>query len=310
MESGNQPASSELAQPLASSPAKSAKLVFHVPPDAGPNETLALLNTLAQHPSQHFASFKQLSALAAETYGVGKHANDAHLLAQMSGLLLPPHGSQPITLTPLGQQVVAAREERQVELIHYLLYVGWDEMQPERNGPLWTYRTVCNLLWAEEQGPISSSRLIGGLALRAEADFANSPAYQQTRLSVSSKTVSGVTRWLAALQPPAVQAGLFSRRPVCSRALLLLAIAYVYRDALGQPDQSGRLVSAELLLSRERREALCQLCLLEPATLDRLLDSVIGTYPAYLSQGTRAGTLGRFLRLLRLPRLTDVGLLL
>jgi len=59
-----------------------------------------------------------------------------------------------------------------------------------------------------------------------------------------------------------------------------------------------------MLLTPERREMLYRICLLEPA-LDRALDWMLPLYPQVIP-GTRAGIYGRFVRLHKLPELSDL----
>ena len=56
-----------------------------------------------------------------------------------------------------------------------------------------------------------------------------------------------------------------------------------------------------------RREAICRLCLLEPATLDRALDRTIPAFPAFIEPGTRTGAYGRFVRLKSVPTIAAFG---
>jgi hypothetical protein len=282
------------------------KLTFHVPPDAGPEDTLAVLNTLYHKKDVQFTSPKQLSKVAQQLYNAGAHPNDTLKLAILSGLLVA-HKNNPITLTSLGERIATAHPERQVELIHYLLYTGWEEHQ---EGELWTYQKVCDTLWESQETRISASQLASELEASIKKHFERERRFSEANLSFSGKSVRGVTVWLEQLQPPAIRKGVFARRTTCSRELLLLGIGWVYCDVVGEPDANGTLNSADLLLTRERREALCKLCLLEPAALERMLNAVISTYPRYIGNGTMAGALGRFIRLYRMPRIEDSDLLI
>lgn len=221
----------------------------------------------------------------------------------------------PLHLTPEGKRIATARDERQVELIHFLLYTGWDAKAPTHNAPLWTYRQLCDLLWERGNSPVDARQLASELTGKLYEDevFGNNPSFDLAKLSFSDKTVRGVLVWLEQLHPPAVQGErgkkVFARRSACSRELLLLGLGWVYRDALVQTGADGQLNGVELALTRDRREALCQLCLLQPANLEPMLKAVISTYPAYVSEGTNSGALNVFLRLYRVPQLTDEALL-
>jgi len=81
--------------------------------------------------------------------------------------------------------------------------------------------------------------------------------------------------------------------------LLLLALGYVAQ-------QTEAEIGIDLLLTPERREMLCHVCLLEPAALDRALDWMLPLYPQVIEPGTRAGVYGRFVRLHKMPELSDL----
>ncbi len=246
---------------------------------------------------------------AGDMYRGGGRSRDSATVAHMTSLL-DAQAKRPVTLTAIGHRIICARAERQTELIHYLLYTGWDDQQAGYNAPLWTYRRVCELLWDKEDARINSSQIVAELAARFDEELASKEPFKKIKLSVSGKTIRGVTVWLEQLQPPAIHDGMFARRTACSRELLLLGIGWVYRDSVGQPDTNGLLNSADLPLTRERREALYKLCLLEPAALERMLRAVISAYPNYISEGTTGGALNRFIRLHRMPMLTDEALLI
>ncbi len=97
-----------------------------------------------------------------------------------------------------------------------------------------------------------------------------------------------------------VYAVCFERRTFCPPELLLLAVGHVARQTEGE-------LGIDLLLTPPRREAVCRLCLLEPAALDRALNWMLPLYPTIVVPGTTAGTYGRFLRFLRWPTLADVA---
>lgn len=65
-------------------------------------------------------------------------------------------------------------------------------------------------------------------------------------------------------------------------------------------------LSIDLLLTPDRRDAICRLCLLEPAALDKTLNWMLPLYPHIVVPGTTGGTYGRFLRFLRWPTLADL----
>ncbi len=266
---------------------------------------------MSDNPDKEFKTLKELCGLAEKTYNAGGRPRDSVAVAQMLELIK----ANPLRLTDEGQRIAVARHERQVELIHFLMYTGWDAATPSKNAPLWTYREVCNLLWEREHSLIEAKQIAGELTGKLYKDevFGKNSNFDLSKLSFSDKTVRGVLIWLEQLHPPAVQRTRgkreFARRTTCSRELLLLGIGWVYRDAVGEPHADGLLDSADLPLTRDRREALCRLCLLDPAHLERMLNAVISTYPGYISEGTATG-FSRFLRLYRIPRIEDAELLI
>ncbi len=118
-------------------------------------------------------------------------------------------------------------------------------------------------------------------------------------ISFSRKSLTGARKWLDALQPTVIEDNIFTRRAFCSPELMLLAIGYVLRD---DPDAT----EIDILLSRDRREQICRICLLAPESFDRTLDWAIPVFPKLIEPGTSAGTYGRFIRLHKMPTLQDV----
>ncbi len=284
-------------------------LMFHVAPDAGPDVTIGLLKTLFDNPATYFASMRHLCRVCLNTYGVGSHYFDAAKMARLTNLISGSgsHYSKPIRLTELGIRIVMAATRLQVDLLHYLLYTGWDERQPTLRGPLCTYRQVCNILCNGGADKVKHTDLVRGVRYALDAHFAEVAEYQQLHLSLSGKSVRGVTVWLERLCPPAMAEGQFTPRRDCPSELLLLALAWVYRDQL--PSNSLRFRDMKLSLDRSHREALCRLCLLDADALDPLLDQAIDRHRQYLSDDGRGAGGVRSLVLHRLPSLADDALL-
>lgn len=282
-------------------PSATSRLIFHLPPDAAPDDTLALLATLARYPHR-FATVRELCAAAASEYGAGARHQDATSVAALTGLLTTDNKP---TLSEIGRRLVNADPDVRADLIHYLLYTGWDEAEPTIKTPSWSYRAICERLWQRGDAPFSASDLALETMLAREDQFAAIPAYRQHATAFSAKSVRGVIVWLEHLHPPAVRGGQFVRRYSCPLPLMLLSLAWTFRDVIGVPANPDRLQSVELLLRDERRAQLAQLCLLDRTNLDQMLDQMLDRYPDYMGAGTQAGTYGRFIRLHRLPRLAD-----
>jgi hypothetical protein len=121
----------------------------------------------------------------------------------------------------------------------------------------------------------------------------------KTDPSFSAKSIRGVRKWLEAITPPVMEDDLFSRRHFCPPELALLALGWV-----GQ--QSGGETGIDFLLTPERRNAVCRVCLLDPSALDRVLDWTLPLYPGVVRPGTSAGVYGRFIRFLKWPKLKDL----
>src|SRR5690606_18800276 len=116
--------------------------------------------------------------------------------------------------------------------------------------------------------------------------------------------LTGAHKWMEALQPEVLEKSgreyrRFTRREFCPPELLIMAIGYILRD---DPDAT----ELDILLTPERRDALCQICLLEPSALDRALDWALPAFPTVISPGTTAGYYGRFVRLHKRPTFEDL----
>jgi hypothetical protein len=91
----------------------------------------------------------------------------------------------------------------------------------------------------------------------------------------------------------------FSRRFFCPPELMVLALSWVAQT-------SGGELGIDFLLSPERRKALCMLCLLDHAALDRSIDWALPLFAECIRPGTRAGAYGRFVRFVHWPQLADL----
>lgn len=80
---------------------------------------------------------------------------------------------------------------------------------------------------------------------------------------------------------------------------MLLATAWVLQ-------RTDADLGIDLLLTPARREAVCRLCLLEPAMFDRTLDWMLPTFAHIVVPGTTSGVYGRFLRFLKWPTFDDL----
>lgn len=192
------------------------------------------------------------------------------------------------------------------DLLHFLHYTRWSPAEPTAYAFSWVYRRFTDLLWEETHVLADESYLqplVGTLIGAIETDPAFADVIKdKTRtgaISLSTSSLVGVLNWLAALQPPVMNGQHFSRRFFCSPELIVLALGWVART-------SGGDLGIDILLTPERRKALCTLCLLDPAALDRSIDWALPLYSGCIKPGTRAGAYGRFVRFVRWPQLADL----
>jgi len=192
------------------------------------------------------------------------------------------------------------------DLLHFLHYTRWSPLEPTAYAFSWVYRQFTHLLWEDAQILVDDNYLkpaVGALINAIESDPAFADVIgSKTRagtVSLSTASLVGALNWLAALQPPVMNGKQFSRRFFCPPELMVLALGWVAQISGGEP-------GIDILLSPERRKALCTLCLLDPAALDRSIDWTLSLYSECIRPGTRAGAYGRFIRFVHWPRLDDL----
>lgn len=179
------------------------------------------------------------------------------------------------------------------DIVHGLQYALWDHRQPEANCFSWSYRALCRMLWLSGTTSMASRR-----DMASEIEAQARVAFARPDIVFSPKSIGGALLWIAELEPPVlVENGTrFARRSFCSPELLLLGIDLLYRT-----DEIG--YGANLLASDERRDAICQTCLLEPEGFERVLDYAVAQFD-YLGRGLGGGW-GRYVTLHRPPILED-----
>ncbi len=266
------------------------KLVFHFPPEASPDNVIQLLDAM----DQHKPSLGSAAALAAFSTANGlSNRTEVQSLATSCGLLTTD-GAGMITLTPEGDAVARAKPDLRPDLVHFLLYTGWNSESPESNTVLWTYRAVSNADWLRASIDLASTTNVLAEEIRNEIHetFGRDPSF-------GPKSIRGVRKWLDALTPPVVENGSFRRRHFCAPELALMGMGWVART-------TGAQTGTDFLLTPERRAEVCRLCLLDLAAVDRVIDWVLPLYPEIIRPGTGAGVYGRFLRFGRWPKLDDL----
>jgi hypothetical protein len=273
------------------------QLAIHVPQEATPENVSAMLAAIRDHQS----TFKTVDDLLRFTVeeGIGGRT-EMQSIAQHMGLL---HKSvEGITISSNGNLVIGLKEALRPEIFHFLFYTGWNRSEPRSFLPAWAYRQTTDRYWTEgtlELNSESANLAVADIIAQAETSFAELGVEDIEGISFSPKSLRGVRKWLEALTPPVIEKDTFSRRTFCSPELLLLAIGWAFHaeaDPVGVP----------LLLSRDRREVICRLCLLDPNHFDRVLDWMLPRFPKVIESGDKAGFYGRSIRLRKMPTLEDI----
>lgn len=249
-----------------------------------------------------------LSALAAgEDHSYVTQAD--RQLTRLRQLELLTNQADQLSVTALGQTLVEIGQQKTnlvFDLLHYLHYIRWTPVKPHLNSAFWSYQSYCHLLYDRHECVLDlpfKDQTANELDIQIRSSAIFGPYVEQkTRkgaVSISSNTLKGIQHWLATLTPPVIEADAFSLRYFCPPELLLLGIGYVYTL---DDTEAG----VELLLTPEKRIALCRLGLLNSQALDRSLDWMLPLYPQLIQPGTRTGSYGRSIRLLKIPIMEDV----
>jgi len=281
------------------------KLNIHVQPDANSDNVLRTIKLLASYPDLTFPTQKELLELLEEN-NIGSRIE---LSSTALSMRILEKTDSSIQLSRDGHALAHVREEARGDLLHFLMYSGWDARRPLTFLQSWGYRNCCDRYWAAGEVQLTSAyldRQVEETISQAREAFAAMNVGEFDEISFSRKSLTGAHKWLLALQPPVLHPDnpdakdrTFRRRNFCPPELIALALAWVLRD-------ETTVTSVDILLTPEKREALCKACLLSPEALDRVLDWAIPTFPALLSPGTRAGAYGRFVRLHKIPTIEDV----
>lgn len=274
-----------------------AKLAIHIPEDADSARLSEVVRVIARSGNPSFESAREFREFLADR---GAHSRqEIPPMAVGIGLLMRDESG--LRLSEIGTSLAKIDREIVPDLIHYLFYSAWRDATPLTFLPSWTYRQICGRYWALGEVALTPSfkkRTVGAVNEAASAFFAQYGSFPDP--SFSTKSLRGMERWLLGLRPPVLDDKTFRRRAFCPPELVVLALGFSVRD---EPYSVG----VDVLLTRERRETICQLCLLAPEALDQVLDYALASFPALIQPGTSAGFYGRFIRLLKLPTLKDVA---
>ncbi|MBP7045034.1 MAG: hypothetical protein KBE23_19940 [Chloroflexi bacterium] len=210
------------------------------------------------------------------------------------------------SLTSNGENIFSLCETKQdlwSDLLHFSHYTLWQPENSSENGFAWTYRTFVDHIWCLNHIQINVeglepvvSKLINDIEAENEFDV------EETRkavVSLSWRSLKGVSNWLAGVIPPVIENEHFTRRFFCPPELALLSAGWTAQQTDGE-------IGIDFLLTPERREMMCKVCLLDPSALDRVLDWTLPLYPEVMVDGTNAGVYGRFIRFLKWPELSDL----
>lgn len=265
--------------------------MFHIR-NAPPGDLAATLATLESYPQ-----LSTVSEVVEQAESVGfiiqdRRRLEALVTARDLGLVHQDRNA----LTERGEVVTRLELHKSdlfVDVIHALSYTLWSSGQEERNCFSWSYRALCKMLWRVGDGRLASRR-----DLASEVEAQARTAFSRPDIAFSPKSIGGALLWLSALTPPVLdeEETRFSRRAFCPPELFVWAVGFVYRT-------QGIDYGVNLLLSDENRDAICQICLLEPERLDRVLDYAVAQFD-YLHKGIGGGW-GQYLALDRAPELKD-----
>ena len=280
------------------------KLTFHFPVAATPTKISPLLSVLQSADAPiHTAS--ALEAKAAEYSGDSTRFGDAWRIAN-DVLKLFGKTSDGLQLTQRSRVILARRESVQYDLLHFLFYDAW-RVVGQSDPRAWFYRTLTDHLWELQETTLDDDALKSltqEMSEQAKADFQEVVGFRSETFSFGRQSREGGLAWLAALQPAVIvndpnKRRIFRRRISCSAELLLLAISRSYVT-------NNIDANMDMLLTDQRRREICQICLLDPNHLERMLDWMLPQFPHFVRQGTHSSVYGRFVRLHRLVIVEDL----
>lgn len=275
------------------------RLLIHIRPDAEPTNIAALLRHMSLHRYEQLETVADLIGFSSEI-GIKKDEGES-VAAVMQLLSLIMKDAQGVHITDRGNSFLQIREDAQNDVLHFLFYTLWSANAPGTAIKSWSYRYNVDRYWDMQTAVLDSdnvTRRVEEARNDAEVAFADMGLSEVDPASFGPKSLTAIHKWLSTLAPSVIENDTFTRRSFCPPELLLLALGWVV-------GQEG-LPETDVLLTRETREAICRLCLLEPTAFDRALDWMLPIFPRVIAPGTTAGFYGRFVRLHKLPELADV----
>jgi hypothetical protein len=209
-------------------------------------------------------------------------------------------------LTETGKHVYQLGTEKPTvlsEVFHFLHYTRWTNDDPLENTMFFTYRAYCDMLYDKGTVELSNDNR---QEFAAELNGVISSHFSDQlhdlvkgAVSLSTNTLRGVEHWLSGLSPAVLEDDVFECRHFCVAELFVLALGLVTQ-------QSNVELHVDQLLSPEKRDVICRICLLDKRDFDQTLDWIMPAYPDVVQPGTTAGSYGRFIRMLKIPTIEDV----
>lgn len=273
-------------------------LAIHILPDSNPNNVSEMIRQLNKDPDLHFDTAKVLIEYLREC---GQSTNE-WVQSTASSMGIVERSDTGLHLSQNGSALGKIRDDAIYDLMHFLMYTGWNDKKPSEFLQSWAYRSVCDQYWQMGHTELSSDyldRQVAEIIDVAQSVFSEMNIGNFDEISFSRKSLRGAHNWLEAVNPPVIDGKIFKRRSFCPPELVMMALGYTLRD-------EDNIVGIDILLTQEKRELISKICLLEPDALDRALDWSMPIFSNLITPGTTAGFYGRFVRLSRIPSLEDM----
>lgn len=265
-----------------------AKLNFHVRHEVHPERVWAVLDAIVR--GEEYDHITQYDRQISRLRQLGLIMSSGNLASE-AGLELYRIGSQRLELV--------------WEILHFLHYTRWQDSKPTEDTMFFTYRSYCDLLYQQHSIDLASKRETFAVEINSlissSSYFAKELAdLAKGAVSLSTSSLTGVEHWLSKLSPEVITPeSTFTLRHYCAPELLLLALGYMTKVTEAQ-------LGLDQLLTQERRELLCRICLIEDEVLDQMLGWLFPEYPNLIQLGTSTGSYGRFVRVLEIASLKDL----
>jgi len=120
------------------------KLAIHVLPDSNPQNVSEMIACLSKNLDLTFSSSGELVEFLRDE---GVNAND-WVQSTSTNMGILDRVNKSFQLSSLGQVLVQIREDVQSDLLHFLLYTGWDSNNPVNFLQSWGYRNACDRYWS------------------------------------------------------------------------------------------------------------------------------------------------------------------